>query len=206
MSVTHTQTITPGKKQEGQMGSYARYYDLIMFFLTLGREKKLRRMTLDLAQIKPGEKVLEIGCGTGTLTMAAKERAGTAGEAKGIDIAPEMVHAASRKAARKEINASFQVGSIEKIPFPDNRFDKVLCSFMIFHMPEDVRLKGLKEIYRVLKPGGRLFILDGESKDKRYDLRELAGVLKADTYTDIEIGNIKFAVLKGKYLRATAKK
>jgi ubiquinone/menaquinone biosynthesis C-methylase UbiE len=206
MSVAHNQTITPEKKQEGQMGSWARYYDLIMFFLTLGREKKLRQITLDLAQIKPGDKILEIGCGTGTLTLAIKERVGTTGEAKGIDIAPEMAEIATCKAARKGADVNIQVGSIEKIPFPENRFDKVLCSFMIFHMPEEVRLKGLKEIYRVLKSGGRLFILDGESKDKRYDLRELAPILKSDSFTDPEIGSIKFAVLKGVYLRATVKK
>jgi ubiquinone/menaquinone biosynthesis C-methylase UbiE len=188
------------------MGEYARFYDLIMFLMTLGREKNLRRMEIRLAQLKPGDKVLEIGCGTGTLSLAAKTQVGSSGEVFGIDIAPEMIAVASRKATRKGANVTFQVGSIASIPFPDNQFDTVICSFMIFHMPEDIRLQGFKEIYRVLKPIGQLFILDGASKDKRYDIRELAPVLKASSYTDIEVEGIKFAPLKGWVLRAKARK
>jgi ubiquinone/menaquinone biosynthesis C-methylase UbiE len=193
-------------KQKGQMGEYARFYDLIMFVLTLGREKDLRRKEIRLAQLKPGDKVLEIGCGTGTLSLAAKTQVGSSGEVFGIDIAPEMIAVASRKATRKGVNVTFQVGSIASIPFQNNQFDTVMCSFMIFHMPEDIRLQGFKEIYRVLKSGGQLFILDVASKDKRYDIRELAPVLRANSYSDIEIEGIKFAPLKGWVLRAKARK
>jgi ubiquinone/menaquinone biosynthesis C-methylase UbiE len=193
-------------KQQGQMGRWARYYDLIMALMTFGREKKLRQMTIDLAQLKPGDRVLEIGSGTGTLTLAAKGRVGSVGEAVGIDIAPEMVAVASRKANRKGVAVSFQVGSIAGIPFPENRFDAVMCSFMIFHMPEDVRKKGFTEIRRVLKPGGHLCILDATSSDKRYDVRELAPVLKEASFAEIEIKQIRFMVLSGKFLRGKAEK
>jgi ubiquinone/menaquinone biosynthesis C-methylase UbiE len=114
----------------------------MMVLMTFGREKKLRQMTIRLAQLMPWDKVLEIGCGTGTLTLTAKAQVGTSGEVVGIDISPEMVAVASHKATRKGVDVSFQVGSIASIPFPDNRFDVVMCSFMIFHMPEDVRIKG----------------------------------------------------------------
>ena len=194
------------KKQKGQMGSWAPYYDLIMTVMTLGRENKLRQMTIRLAQLMPGDKILEIGCGTGTLILAAKARVGSSGEAVGIDIAPEMVAVARRKAARKGADITFQVGSIASIPFPDNHFDVVLCSFMIFHMPEDVRNSGFKEIYRVLNTGGHLFILDSASNDKRYDVRELAPVLREDSFTEIEVENIKFMIVKGRYLRAKVRK
>ena len=142
------QTSQPVKKQKGQMGRYAHFYDLIMVLLTFGKEKKLRQDEIKLAQLKPGDKVLEIGCGTGTLTLAAKAQVGSSGEVFGIDIAPEMVAVASHKATRKGLDVSFQVGSIASIPFPDNRFDVVMCSFMIFHMPEDVRKKGFPTLYR----------------------------------------------------------
>ena len=188
-------------KQWGQMGNYARYYDLITTLMTLGREKKLRQMEIKLAQLKPGDKVLEIGCGTGTLTVAAKEQVGPSGEVVGIDIAPEMVAAAGRKATRKGVDIAFKVGSIASIPFSNNHFDAVMCSFMIFHMPEDVRRKGFPEIYRVLKSGGHLCILDGASSDKRYDVRELVPVLREDSFTEIEIEKIKFLFLKGWFLR-----
>jgi ubiquinone/menaquinone biosynthesis C-methylase UbiE len=193
-------------KQEGQMGRWAPYYDLIMALMTFGREKKLRQMTIDLAQLKLGDRVLEIGSGTGTLTLAAKGRVGSAGETAGIDIAPEMVAVASRKATRKGLDISFQVGSIAGIPFPENRFDVVMCSFMIFHMPDDVRKKGFTEIRRVLKPGGHLCILDAASSDKRYDVRELTPVLKEIAFAEIEIQQIRFMVLKGWLLRAKADK
>lgn len=204
--VNTVQASQPGEKQWGQMGKYARYYDLIMALLTFGREKKLRQMEIRLAQLMPGDKVLEIGCGTGALSLAAKAQVGTSGEVVGIDIAPEMVAAASRKATRKGVDVSFQVGSIANIPFPDNRFDVVMCSFMIFHMPDDVRIKGFREIYRVLKSGGHLFIFDGASSDKRYDVRELAPVLREDSFTEIEVEKIKFMFMGGLFLRGKAEK
>ena len=200
------QNSKPIEKQKGQMGSWARYYDLIMVLMTLGRERKLRQMEIRLAQIMPGDKVLEIGCGTGTLTLAIKAQVGSSGEAVGIDIAPEMIAVASRKATLKGANVAFQAGSIASIPFTDNRFDVVMCSFMIFHMPEDIRRKGFKEIHRVLKAGGHLCILDGASSDKRYDIRELAPVLKETSFTDIETEKIKFMIMKGWLIRGKATK
>jgi ubiquinone/menaquinone biosynthesis C-methylase UbiE len=175
--------------------------------MTFGREKALRQLTIKLARLVPGDRVLEVGCGTGTLTLAAKTQVGSTGEVVGIDIAPEMVAAASHKAAQKGMDVSFQVGSIASIPFPDDRFDVVICSFMIFHMPDDVRGKGFTEIYRILKPGGHLFILDFALPDKtwqrnftqmhfghmmQHDVRELAPVLKDNSFTELEMERTKF--------------
>lgn len=202
-TLQNNQTIT---KQKGQMGNWAKYYDFIMVLMTLGREKKLRQMTLGLAQVKQGERVLEIGCGTGTLSIAAKAQVGLSGEVFGIDIAPEMIAVASRKAARKGVDVDFKVGSIASIPFPENCFDVVMCSFMIFHMPDDVRKTGFKEIYRVLKSEGHLFILDGASKDKHHDVPELSPVLKENSFTDIEVKSMRFMPLQGWSLRSKARK
>jgi ubiquinone/menaquinone biosynthesis C-methylase UbiE len=219
MSSTHNLTATPPKKQHGQLGYMAHYYDIVVALMTLGREKTLRRVTLDLVQLKPGDKVLEIGCGTGTLTLGAKVRVGAAGKAMGIDIAPEMVEAANRKAARKGVDASFQVGSIAKIPFPDSCFDAVMCSFMIFHMPADVRSEGLAEVYRVLRSGGRLSILDFGLPDKPWlrrfvqmhfgnmvqqDVRELIPILKENSFSSVEV--VKAGFMGTWFLRGTAEK
>ncbi len=219
-NVNTSQASGPIKKQEGQLGHMARYYDLITALMTLGRDKTIRQRTIKLAQLMPGDRVLEVGCGTGTLTLAAKAQVGSSGEVVGIDIAPEMVAVARRKAARKRVDVSLQVGSIENIPFPGNRFDVVMCSFMIFHMPEDVRRNGFAEIHRVLKPGGHLFVLDFALPDKlwqrrvaqrhfghmmQHDVRELAPIFQENSFTELEMGKAKFMgtwFLRGKAEKA----
>ena len=79
------------------MGAYAPYYDLLMKILTLGREKELRHTELDIVKISEGNNVLEVGCGTGTLSLLAKDRTGTSGKVCGIDAAPKMVQRAQKK-------------------------------------------------------------------------------------------------------------
>lgn len=200
MSSNNFQSSASISKQKGQMGLYAPWYDLIMILMTLGNEKKLRQKTIQLSQLKTGDKVLEIGCGTGTLTLEAKAQVGVAGEVAGIDIAPEMVAKSRKKAERSGSDIFFQEGSIAAIPFPDNRFDVVICSFMIFHMPEDIRRTGIAEIHRVLKPDGHVFIFDSAP------LEELAQVMKGNSFTDIELGKIKFIYMEIFYLRGKAEK
>jgi ubiquinone/menaquinone biosynthesis C-methylase UbiE len=204
------------EKQVGQMGSWARYYDFLMALMTFGREGKLRQGTVELARLEPGDKVLEIGCGTGSLSLAAKRRVGASGEVVGLDLAPEMVAVASRKAKRKGADVSFLQGSIAEVPFPENRFDVVMCSFMIFHMPEDVRKKGLQEILRVLRPGGHLFILDAALPDKPprrprpelHDVRELVPVLSQLSFSEVETKETEFALMGTRFwfIRAKAAK
>ncbi len=145
---------------KSQMEKVVDSYDTYMKKITFGRENKLREMTVNLAQVKPGDSVLEIGCGTGTLTIEAKRKAGPLGKVFGIDIIPGMIELSRQKAAKANLDVTFQLGSIDQIPFPDGQFDVVMCSFMIFHMSEAVRRKGIEEIYRVLKPKGRLTVID----------------------------------------------
>ncbi len=67
---------------------------------------------------------------------------------------------ARKKAARKKLDIDFRVGVIKSLPFPDSSIDVVTSSLMMHHLPEDLKVRGLAEIYRVLKPGGRLLIAD----------------------------------------------
>ena len=122
---------------KSQMEKVVDTYDNYMKRATFGREAKLRQVTVELAGVKPGDTVLEVGCGTGTLTLAAKKAAGASGKAFGIDIIPGMIEASQKKAAEAGEEIDFREGSIADITFDKNTFDVVLCSFMIFHMSEE---------------------------------------------------------------------
>jgi ubiquinone/menaquinone biosynthesis C-methylase UbiE len=194
---------------QSEMARMANSYDSYMRKVTLGREHVLRELTVNLAQIQPGDQVLEVGCGTGTLSLAAKQKIGPTGKVYGIDMIPQMIELSRRKAAQAGADITFQLGSIEDIPFPANQFDAVLCSFMIFHTSEAVRQRGIREIQRVLKPQGRLLVLDitppARSVQRviantffggfmRHDLRELLPLLEASGFIEIEIAPADFRI------------
>jgi ubiquinone/menaquinone biosynthesis C-methylase UbiE len=169
--VTHHNHRGLGKElapqTRGRIITWAWLYDRMVSFLTLGRERAMRRMTVDLARLQAGEKVLEVGCGTGAVSIVAKERVGASGQVHGIDPAPQMIAAARNKVARRELAIDFQVGLIEQLAFPDDSFDVVLSSLMMHHLPADLKRQGLAEIARILKPGGRLLIVDFKRPEQR---------------------------------------
>ena len=102
---------------EGAVIRWAPYYDFVTNLLTLGHARLLRKLTVDHALIKPGDSVLDVGCGTGEVTLLAKTRA-KEGKVYGVDPAPEMIAVARNKAARKKLDIDFRVGVIESLPFP----------------------------------------------------------------------------------------
>ncbi|MRS03948.1 methyltransferase domain-containing protein [bacterium] len=161
----------------GSMQGWGKNYDMLVGLLSFGQEKKLRQATLALARVQPGERILEVGCGTGTLSLAAKGQTGPAGEVTGIDVASDMLEAARRKAEKAGLQVQFQLGRIEEIPFPDGQFDLVLSSLMLHHVHGDeAKQQGLKEIYRVLKPGGRVLIVDATQPQNPH-LRGIASLI-----------------------------
>src|SRR5690349_4485347 len=156
---SHSHSVEGPAQTEGALIRWAPYYDFVTNLMTLGQARRLRIATVNHALIVPGDSVLDVGCGTGEVTIAAKARA-KQGKVYGIDPAPEMIAVARNKAARKKLDIDFRVGVIESLPFADASMDVVTSSLMMQHLPEQLKARGLAEIYRVLKPGGRLLIAD----------------------------------------------
>lgn len=113
-----------------------------------------------LMELAAGEHVLDVGCGTGSLSILTRMAVGDTGQVCGIDIAPKMIRKAQEKAGRFKLDIDFRCASITGLPFPDERFDVVSSSLMFHHLPVPIKREGLKEIHRVMKENGRFFLAD----------------------------------------------
>src|SRR5215216_5615252 len=98
--VTHSADSNAPPSKPGLVVHWAARYDALLTILTLGRERRFREQLLQLAHLEPGESVLDMGCGTGTLAIAAKRKVGGSSVVHGIDPSPEMIARAHRKARR----------------------------------------------------------------------------------------------------------
>ena len=179
-----------------------RFYDACVALLALGRGRALRDRTIALAGIAPGEHVLDVGCGTGEIAMRAKARTGPSGSVVGIDAAPEMIAEARQKATRAGVDIDYLVAAVEALPIAAATFDVVVSSLMMHHLPEDLKPRALAEIHRVLKPDGRLVVVDFKQPTTRLGrlapvwllhrsaavdgLRELPTLLSAAGFVAIE--------------------
>ena len=146
---------------------------------------------------------MDVGCGSGRLTMAAQGWAGADGQAVGLDPSPEMIQVARKNVERAGLKARFELGVVENLPFPDASFDVVLNRLMLHHLPGDLKQRGLAEMRRVLKPGGVCLVVDFEPPKSgllrmivenhmtlmaHVDVREYVPLLKEAGFSDIETG------------------
>ena len=123
------------------------------------REPLFKRKLLDQAAIADGQRVLDLGCGTGTLAiMAKREWAGAA--LVGLDADPEMLAQAREKAASEGVEVRLDEGFADRLPYEDASFDRVLSSLFFHHLTGEVKRSTLVEVVRVLKPGGELHVAD----------------------------------------------
>ncbi len=119
----------------------------------------VRRALLDQAAVRPTHRVLDIGCGTGTLATLIK-RSYPSVEVVGLDPDLKALARGRRKAHRAAVSVQFDQGFSDDLPYPEASFDRVFSSFMLHHLRAHEREKTLCEVRRVLKPEGSLYILD----------------------------------------------
>lgn len=132
-------------------------YDPLLRITT--RETKFKRELLRQARIRSGHRVLDLGCGTGTLTLLIKSTCPEA-EVTGLDGDKQVLEIARRKAARAGLSLRLDHGMASALPYTDNSFDRVLSSLLFHHLTSKDKLLALREVVRVLRPGGELHIAD----------------------------------------------
>ena len=144
----------------GVFHSVASRYDLMNDLMSLGSHRLIKRFTIELTRARPGDKIMDLAGGTGDLTEKLSPLVGKTGQIVLCDINESMLHQGRDRLHNKGIvsNVDFVQGDAEKLPFPDNYFNAVTIAFGLRNVTK--KDEALKSILRVLKPGGRLIILE----------------------------------------------
>ncbi len=179
----------------------------VMVWSSRTAKLKLRDEILDAAEIKGDEKILDAGCGRGLLLIGAAKRL-KSGRATGIDIwSTEDLSGNSSEATRENAKLEgvadkvrVESGDVHKLVYPDANFDVVVSSLMVHNIPDaDERAQAIREMYRVLKPGGRLAMFD------IFRTREYAKVLETCGAQNVTLGTMRWLWMVPGWL-LTAKK
>lgn len=151
----------PSREQRDYLPGMGKHWLLPLYdpFTRLAGVGRVHERLLDRANLRPGQRVLEIGCGTGNLLLTLKRRRPDV-DALGIDPDPGALRRARRKAARQNLRIRYEQAFADELPLPDDSFDRVLSSFMLHHLDEGDRARALREASRVLRPGGELHVVD----------------------------------------------
>ena len=133
------------------------FYDPVL--RRLFREDVMKARLVEQVALRPGQRVLDLGCGTGTLTVLLKR---TQPEARvvGLDGDPQVLEIARRKAAEAGVEVAWDQGMAYALPYPDGSFDTVVTSLMLHHLTHGSKIRALREVHRVLRPGGSFHVAD----------------------------------------------
>lgn len=123
------------------------------------REDLFKPCLVEQVGMQPGHHVLDLGCGTATLTILLKQRQPQS-TVVGLDGDPVVLARAREKAAEAGVDISFDEGMAYQLPYPDCSFDRVVASLLLHHLTLQDKRRALRETFRVLKPGGELHIAD----------------------------------------------
>ncbi|MFF4792136.1 class I SAM-dependent methyltransferase [Streptomyces sp. NPDC001276] len=146
-------------EQPGLLIPWARRYNLLVTVIFGGRRGALNNTLVAASGVRPGDRVLDVGCGPGVFAGRLAEAVGPGGRVVGVDPSAPMVEYATRHAGRSA-NCRFVLAAAQHLDLPDGEFDVVTSTFAMHHIPEGHRKTALAQMYRVLRPGGRLLIAD----------------------------------------------
>ena len=155
--------LRPGEPRAAKVNdlfaAIARRYDLLNDLQSFGLHRRWKRRVVELAAVQPGNRALDLCCGTGDLALALARRGA---EVTGLDFSPAMLEIAEARRQRnfksQISNLKFMPGDAQQIPFPDASFDIVTVGYGLRNLTSWE--KGLDEMHRVAKPGARLVVLD----------------------------------------------
>lgn len=139
-------------------GAIADQYDLMNWVMTFGQDQRWRRQAAEVAGLQPGSQALDVAAGTGDLTFAMAKVVAPNGHVLGIDFVEQMLAIARRKAEGKGLPVAFETGDALDLRFSAGRFDAAACAFGLRNLTD--RQRGLAEMARVVRPGGRVVILE----------------------------------------------
>ena len=146
------------EKVRTMFADIAEDYDRINTVLSFGVHHRWRKKTIKESGAQPGDHVLDCATGTGDLAIAFKQKVGEKGYVKGTDFCAPMIEPAPAKAKQRGLSIDFEVADAMDLPYEDNTFDIASISFGIRNVDEPVT--ALKEMARVVKPGGRVVVLE----------------------------------------------
>lgn len=171
----------------GQFRGFTRIYDTGCRITCSGRHFKKR--ILAKIDLSPGETVLDVGCATGTLLrLIGKDHPGV--RLVGLDPSEEALRMAAGRLRKDGVEAELWHGFAESLPLDDESVDVCVSTQTFHHMPDSAKRQAMKEIYRVLRPGGRVFIADFGEED-RWWVRKMAFLERAEYTVNMFSGLIR---------------
>jgi ubiquinone/menaquinone biosynthesis C-methylase UbiE len=174
MGLTGFRHVEPDARTPGMVIAHGRAHDIFgAIFLGRRRRRTFTRLAAE-SGARPGDAVLDVGCGGGDFTRVMAEAVAPDGTARGVDPSDEAISYARR--GTRLANCTFSDGTAEALDAPDGSYDVVVSSLMIHHLPEELRPQAIGEMFRVLRPGGSLLIAEFRPPASRIGRRLIASL------------------------------